>query len=322
MPLESLLELVKTLSDRIDRHGPALRQSESLTRYALIDPLLRELGWDTSDPNMVIPEYRVPNNQLADYALINDGRPVIVVESKKLDEPLQSGKALDQGILYCAHTGSKHFVLTDGRRWQIYESSNTTPVISFDLRDDPTQVCLEALALWHSSVESGNLTAAQSPVVEPRQPHQSIPEIVANPIPTPIIQSKSVTPVLKDSGWQPLSEFNPEKGSDPPTEILFPNNETIQIKLWKSVIVEITRWLVNNNLMGAVQYPIQLPSAYSRNIAHTEPTHKSGKEFVRPEQVGSLYVETHLNVQETIDRTCYIIEHIGQDPAHFKVRLP
>ncbi len=57
MPLESLLELVQTLSNRIDLHGPALRQSEALTRYALIDPLLRELGWDTEDPDMVIPEY-------------------------------------------------------------------------------------------------------------------------------------------------------------------------------------------------------------------------------------------------------------------------
>ena len=42
------------------------------------------------------------------------GKPTIVVESKKLDEPLQGGKALDQGILYCAHTGSNYFLLTDG----------------------------------------------------------------------------------------------------------------------------------------------------------------------------------------------------------------
>ena len=39
MPLESLLELVKTLRARIDAHGAVLRGSEALTRYALIDPL-------------------------------------------------------------------------------------------------------------------------------------------------------------------------------------------------------------------------------------------------------------------------------------------
>ncbi len=89
MPLDSLLKLVETLRARIDEHGNALRQSEALTRYALIDPLLRELGWDTDDPAQVVPEYRVPNNQMADYVLLANGAPMIVVESKKLDESLR-----------------------------------------------------------------------------------------------------------------------------------------------------------------------------------------------------------------------------------------
>ena len=49
MPLENLLTRVETLRDRVDDYGPALRKNEMLTRYALIDPLLRELGWDIED---------------------------------------------------------------------------------------------------------------------------------------------------------------------------------------------------------------------------------------------------------------------------------
>ena len=59
MLLDSLLKLVETLRERIDEHGDALRQSEAMTRYALIDPMLRELGWNTDDPAQVVPEYRV-----------------------------------------------------------------------------------------------------------------------------------------------------------------------------------------------------------------------------------------------------------------------
>ena len=33
-------------------------RSEMQTRYALIDPLLRELGWDTENPALVRPEFR------------------------------------------------------------------------------------------------------------------------------------------------------------------------------------------------------------------------------------------------------------------------
>ena len=58
MILEGLFNLVETLRARIGAHSKQLTQSEALTRYALIDPLLRELGWDTEDPALVVPEYK------------------------------------------------------------------------------------------------------------------------------------------------------------------------------------------------------------------------------------------------------------------------
>ena len=72
MPLEELLSVVETLRGRIAAHGPALRQSEALTRYALIDPLLRGLGWDTADPSQVLVEYHSGGGS-ADYALVGSG---------------------------------------------------------------------------------------------------------------------------------------------------------------------------------------------------------------------------------------------------------
>ena len=94
MPLENLLTLIEKLRERIDAHGDALRKNEWLTRYALIDPLLRELGWDTEDPDTVRPEYRLENNKRPDYALCNNGKPIIMLEAKKLGEPLND--AIDE----------------------------------------------------------------------------------------------------------------------------------------------------------------------------------------------------------------------------------
>ena len=68
MVLSSLLELMAILRSRIEAHGAALRQSEALTRAVLVDPLLRELGWDTEDVALVVPEYRGGRGS-ADYAL-------------------------------------------------------------------------------------------------------------------------------------------------------------------------------------------------------------------------------------------------------------
>ena len=125
MPLEGLLALVERLRERIDAHGAALRGSEALTRDALIDPLLRELGWDTSDPDMVVPEYSSGGGR-ADYALLSSGKPVMMVEAKSLGSPLQ--KAVEQGIHYCLMQGTSYFSVTDGRRWEVYETHKPVPI--------------------------------------------------------------------------------------------------------------------------------------------------------------------------------------------------
>jgi len=61
-----------------DRHAEALRKSERLTRYALIDPLLRGLGWDTGNPDEVRLEYSAGRGRV-DYALMSSGEPVIMM---------------------------------------------------------------------------------------------------------------------------------------------------------------------------------------------------------------------------------------------------
>ena len=114
MALESLLQLLETLSQRIDKHGAALKQSETLTRYALVDPLLRELGWDTADPTMVVPEDGSGNGR-ADYLLQADGKPCMVIEAKRLGRiptrRSKTGARLRDGCV-------KASALLHGNEWQ------------------------------------------------------------------------------------------------------------------------------------------------------------------------------------------------------------
>ena len=311
MPLESLLELVQKLRKRIDTHGEALKQSEALTRYALIDPLLRELGWDTTDPTQVVPEYRVPNNQLADYVLLSNNSPVIVVESKKLNEPLRGGKALDQGILYCAHTGSGHFLLTDGRLWEIYESSSTSPKISFDLKGQPpAEACLQALALLRPAAEGGRIAAGQAPIIEVTHDR---PEKKRPPTVTP--------PVADEHEWEPLTEVTAVEGQNP-IGMLFPDGRPVQVKNWPATLEEVVRWLINGRMLGSSHCPIigTNPKAF-RYMVHTQPIHSNGARFRLPLEVNGFWVEKHDNRQALIDKIKTIIEHVGQDPARFKVRF-
>ena len=90
MVLGELVGCIELLQERIRSHRDALRKNETRTRMALIDPLLRALGWDVFDPEVVTPEYKVEGGW-ADYALLRaDGRPAATVEAKKLGEVLRS----------------------------------------------------------------------------------------------------------------------------------------------------------------------------------------------------------------------------------------
>ena len=59
MALDDLVVCIKLLKERMRSHNAALRENETRTRMALIDPLLHALGWDVSDPGVGTPEYKV-----------------------------------------------------------------------------------------------------------------------------------------------------------------------------------------------------------------------------------------------------------------------
>ena len=227
MLLEDLLQVVERIQGRIKEHGDQLGQSEALTRNALVDPLLRALGWDMEDPALVMPEYKVDSG-FADYALLSDGKPAIVIEAKKLGTPLD--KAAAQGINYCINDGIAYFVATDGKQWDIYETHRQVPrpekkIVGFDLDDASSDVCLDALALWRRSVQNGAIRKAETPLLEPQgatlvashSDDNKIQETVNTLVPQPEPVAISPPPA---GNWLPISQLHPAKGDSAPQDNL------------------------------------------------------------------------------------------------------
>ena len=337
MPLESLLALVHKLRERIDTHGDKLRQSEALTRYALIDPLLRELGWDTADPALVVPEYR-SGGVSADYALLDNGSPAMMVEAKKLGTPLRDA-VLAQGINYCLMEGTKHFSVTDGQHWEVYETHKPVPIdekriVSFDLKGQPpAEACLQALALWRPTVEAGHVAAGRPPIISSRESSTSREtltdysiasqqrdddpdEAAAQPLP--------IVPRPPSDEGHSLATLEPQPRGPRPTGLTFPDGSTVPVQAWKQVLIEATRWLVGAGILNDGHCPIPYSSRSRRCVVHTMPVHPNGKPFVESarKQIGLFHIDTHHSASSTIKATRSVIKHVGQDPAQFKVRFP
>ena len=314
MLLDDLYQTIEKLRERMETHRDKLKQSEALTRNALVDPLLRALGWDTEDPALAMPEYRLGSG-FADYALLNGGKPAIVIEAKKLGTPLYS--AAEQSVTYCVNDGIRYFVATDGRKWDVYETHRPVPlaekkIVSFDITDSPADVCLDALVLWRRSVQSGVVRKAQTPVVEVQ--HENL--MTSNRIDL----SQELGPVL-DGDWQPLTQLKPVKGDKPPPQIRFPDGSTAQIKSWVDIPVETVSWLDQNGRLDETAVPIG--GGKTRYVLSGTPVHESGRNFWNPKQTGRFYIEGDHSGASHFRIALRIIKQAGIEvtPEQFSVRL-
>ena len=107
---------------------------EDHTRYGVIDPIIRALGWDTADPKECHPEYPRPFGEgRVDYALFgtpdveaignNSVPPDVVIESKALREPLEADEVsqLRRYVEASPRMSQGVAVLTNGNEWLLFD---------------------------------------------------------------------------------------------------------------------------------------------------------------------------------------------------------
>ena len=87
MDLTKAMRLFEEIKKRFQNHQSNLHNSEFRTRILLIDPVLRLLGWNVENPDLVVLEYQPAesNRKSADYVLKNNGKNVAIVEAKNID---------------------------------------------------------------------------------------------------------------------------------------------------------------------------------------------------------------------------------------------
>ena len=116
--IEEILRKIKELKDRINKYKEQYSKNEWLFRYSLIDPFLRLLGWDTENPEKVVPELANEAGR-PDYTLFMDNKKLAFVGAKKLG----TSEDINQHLNYCNSEGVRYFITTDGNRWSIYDNS-------------------------------------------------------------------------------------------------------------------------------------------------------------------------------------------------------
>jgi len=120
-------------------------QTEEATKNAFIMPFISSvLGYDVFDPSEVVPEFTadvgVKKGEKVDYAIFKDGQVQILMECKKIGDPLDLRYA-SQLFRYFAVTSARIAILTNGQQYHVYTDGDMPnrmdekPFLMFDLLD-------------------------------------------------------------------------------------------------------------------------------------------------------------------------------------------
>lgn len=113
--------LVAHAQTALERAGRA--QTEAATQQYLIIPFIQMLGYDPLDPDEVIPEAHASFSDKfrnrVDYAICQDGHPVIAIECKKVGTLSEANRGELKGY-FNAVPSVKLGILTDGLVYQLF----------------------------------------------------------------------------------------------------------------------------------------------------------------------------------------------------------
>jgi len=117
------LELkLRDLREKILKNQNSI-ETEEATKNAFIMPFFSYLGYDVFDPSEFVPEFTADHGtkkgEKVDYAILVDGKPVILVECKNWNSQLKI-KNESQLYRYFGVTQAKFAILTNGITYKFY----------------------------------------------------------------------------------------------------------------------------------------------------------------------------------------------------------
>lgn len=115
-------DAINILAERAKKVRSSLATEEA-TKNALIMPFIQVLGYDVFNPLEVVPEFIADiagkKGEKVDYAIMQDGKPIMIIECKACGTALDDNKR-DQLHRYFLTLESSIGILTDGIRYLFY----------------------------------------------------------------------------------------------------------------------------------------------------------------------------------------------------------
>lgn len=276
-PLSHLADVLTQVREAAKSYKPQLMKNEAATRAALVDPVLRALGWDVANPDMVEVERTEKHGAgiiRADYALFSNNVVKFVIEAKTLSENLLIHRK--QVVDYAYGFKISSVFLTDGLIWEHYtrfDPTNLVPTKVLNLASDD----LSLVAAYLVQELDAAIVSPQAPIIDQlarkvEQLEEELQELrnlnarlvlLEKALQLPPPATPAPQPLQTSANWIPLTTLVSDdvKGKQP-SELRLPDGTVIPVRTWTQVLVEGCKYALRVN----PGLPIPFPDKAGRRV--------------------------------------------------------
>lgn len=296
-PVATVCQVLQHLCTTAEINAAILRKSEAATRAALIDPLLRVLGWDTSNVQMLEPEKTLGSDLRVDYLLKDASQtPRIVVEAKCLGSVLDKYGYVGKILGYAMALDVQVVCITDGIDWFIHSNlhQGKSDPLHFSITKTSLLPAANILLRWLDAAQCGHsLPSASEPVKSESEVREETVSPSAKPAKKNIPKKAEYDAFVELQDVQSMSLMPGQK----PKEIRLPDGTVKTIKTWKDILVETCLLVLktNNNL----SMPTPDKAGKKRHLfSKTKPL--VGSSLSVPYKQINIFIYTHYSASDCI----------------------
>jgi len=338
-------ELAKIV-ERIKNHRSFYEQNEMAVRDQIINPILRNLGWNPEDPEEVQPNVSTEEG-VPDYSLIKNGKKILLIEAKKMSVDIERREVIHQLAKYSFGEGTKYGVLTNGAVWMLIKSfeegTNLTErtVWKTDIENEEMSGIIRKITtisktnieyievlmkkvqildeIWQSLLEKpeeiikGLMPVVKLTIAESYPDHQ-FPDYQFKDSEIEDFLNERVEEIISSpSGEETSSEtfIEPILENDERPRKMKIKGEVFELRNSCEILVNTANWLIKNSRLRPSDCPVEIARG-ERYLINREPKHKSGKYFrAKKELLNGLWIETHYNTNDCKDYAKRLLEKFG-----------